>query len=409
MMMSRLKGATPKSPPKQEARRGIAGPTTRGDMRHNPPSILRAVGGGQRVLELDALRGLACLVILVYHLMPHRVPGGWAGVDLFFILSGFLITSIILKSFHERRFLAHFYMRRGLRIWPVYYLTVLLLAAATPILPRPYDLGGLPYLLTYTQNVPFYWSKTAPQFASYLMHTWSLAIEEQFYLIWPPLICIVGRRGVVPLSLALAFASVWARAHGFHWWLLLARGDGLAMGSLLAVLLSPGGGEIRQTTLLRWAFGTGSVAAMVYLIPFAACGGMSTLEMPMWPASTVLVVNLFGFGVVGLVVCLQGHPALRPLRSRWLVKAGQLSYGLYMYHYVILLFSDDLAQRFGLGGRPFWRQALTSVAIFALATLSWRYVERPFLRLKDRFSYGPSANPHGQSPHVVGASQSNVS
>ncbi|HKI18261.1 MAG TPA: acyltransferase, partial [Isosphaeraceae bacterium] len=127
-------------------------------MRYDPAPIPGAVGEGQRVRELDALRGLACLLILVYHLMPHRVPGGWAGVDLFFILSGFLITSIILKSFHERHFLAHFYVRRGLRIWPVYYLTVLLLAAATPILPRPYDLGGLPYLLTYTQNVPLYWS-----------------------------------------------------------------------------------------------------------------------------------------------------------------------------------------------------------------------------------------------------------
>jgi peptidoglycan/LPS O-acetylase OafA/YrhL len=290
----------------------------------------------------------------------------------------------------------------------VYYLTVLLLVAAAPILPRPYNLGGIPYLLTYTQNVPLYWSSTAPHFAAYLMHTWSLAIEEQFYLIWPPLICIVGRRGVIPLSLALAFASVWARGHGFHWWLLLARGDGLAMGSLLAVILSGRGGEIRRPMMLRWAFGTGSVAAIMYLIAFSARGGLSPLHMPMWPATTVLVVNLFGFGVVGLVVCLQGHPALRPLRGRWLVKVGQLSYGLYMYHYVVLLFSDDLAQRFGLGGRPFWRQALTAVAIFALAAVSWRYVERPFLRLKDRFSYGPSHHTRGQSPHFVGASELNI-
>jgi len=401
MMISRLKGAKATAPPKQEARGGILGPSTRGGIRYDPAPISGTVGEGQRVLELDALRGLACLVILVYHLMPQRVPGGWAGVDLFFVLSGFLITSIILKSFHERHFLAQFYMRRGLRIWPVYYLTVLLLAAAAPILPRPYNFGGLPYLLTYTQNVPLYWSSTAPHFTSYLMHTWSLAIEEQFYLIWPPLICIVGRRGVIPLSLALAFASVWARAHGFHWWLLLARGDGLAMGSSLAVLLSTRGGEIRRPTMLRWAFGTGSVAAMGYLIALSARGGMSTLEMPMWPASTVLVVNLFGFGVVGLVVCLQGHPALRPLRGRWLAKAGQLSYGLYMYHYVILLLSDDLAQRFGLGGRPFWRLALTAVAIFALAALSWRYVERPFLMLKDRFGYGSSSHPRRESPHFV--------
>lgn len=408
MMMSRLNGVKAKRPAQSEALRAALGPTSGGDIRNDPVPCSGAFGAGGRVLELDSLRGLACLAILVYHLMPHRFPGGWAGVDLFFILSGFLITSIILKSFHERRFLAHFYMRRGLRIWPVYYLTVLLLVAAAPILPRPSNLGGVPYLLTYTQNVPLYWSSTAPHFASYLMHTWSLAIEEQFYLIWPALICIVGRRGVIPLSLALAFASVWARGHGFHWWLLLARGDGLAMGSMLAVMLSSRGGEIWRPMMMRWAFGTASVAAIMYLIAFSASGGMSPLDMPMWPASTVLVVNLFGFGVVGLVVCLQGHPALRPLRGRWLVKVGQLSYGLYMYHYVVLLFSDDLAQRFGLGGRPFWRLALTAVAIFALAGVSWRYVERPFLRLKERFSYGPSHQSRGQSPHFVGASEINA-
>jgi peptidoglycan/LPS O-acetylase OafA/YrhL len=149
------------------------------------------------------------------------------------------------------------------------------------------------------------------------------------------------------------------------------------------------------------------VAATVYLNALSAGGGISGLDMPMWPASTVLVVNLFGFGLVGLLVCLQGHPALRPLRRRWLVKTGQLSYGMYMYHYVILLLSDDLAQRFGLGGRPFWRQALTVFAIYALAALSWRYIERPCLRLKSRFSYGPSAHAHGESPHFVGASESN--
>ncbi len=195
-------------------------------MRYDAAPISGLYGKGQRILELDALRGLACLAIFIHHLAPHRFPWGWAAVDLFFVLSGFLITSIILNSFHERRFLGHFYMRRGLRIWPIYFLTVLLLAAATPILPRPYDSYGLPYLLTYTQNVPLYWSYKAPQFTSYLMHTWSLAIEEQFYLIWPLLVCLVGRRGVVPLSLALLFASVWARAHGFHWWLLLRAATG---------------------------------------------------------------------------------------------------------------------------------------------------------------------------------------
>jgi peptidoglycan/LPS O-acetylase OafA/YrhL len=325
MMMSRLKGVNAKEPRDLNVRADILGRLTTGAIRNDPVPVSRAVPEGQRVLELDALRGLACLSILVYHFMPHQVPGGWAGVDLFFVLSGFLITSIILKSLHERRFLVHFYARRGLRIWPVYYLTVLVLVAAAPILPRQYDFGGVPNLLTYTQNVPLYWSSTAPHFTSYLMHTWSLAIEEQFYLIWPPLICIVGRRGVIPLSLVLACTSVCARVHGFHWWLLLARGDGLAMGSVLAVLLSTRRADIRRPATFAWAFGTASLVAMVYLIAFPERGAMSRFDMPMWPASTVLVVNLFGFGVVGLLVCLQGHPALRPLRGRWLVTAGKQS------------------------------------------------------------------------------------
>ena len=82
---------------------------------------------------------------------------GWAAVDFFFVLSGYLITSIILTFSREKHFLFHFYMRRGLRIWPVYFLTVLMTAAAVPFLPRPYEPAGLLYLLTYTQNLPLYW------------------------------------------------------------------------------------------------------------------------------------------------------------------------------------------------------------------------------------------------------------
>lgn len=211
--------------------------------------------GERRIPELDGLRGLACLVILLYHVKPHALPGGWAAADLFFVLSGFLITSIILKHSAERRFLAHFYLRRGLRIWPVYYLTVLLLAAVAPILPRPCDFAGLPYLLTYTQNVPNYWSGKAPEFTPYLAHTWSLAIEEQFYLIWPLLVCWVGRRGVVPLALALVAVSVGARAMGLHWWLLLSRGDGLALGACWPFCFRTGRSQADE----RWV-GNGSSA-----------------------------------------------------------------------------------------------------------------------------------------------------
>ena len=178
-------------------------------------AAVEASQADERIVELDGLRGLACLLVLVYHIMPHRIPLGWAAVDLFFVLSGYLITSIVLRFSQEDHFLFHFYMRRGLRIWPVYFLTVLMVAVAVPFLPRPYVLASLRYVMTYSQNLPLYWSGNAPIFSSYLEHVWSLAIEEQFYTLWPLLLVLVGRRGVIPLSVALLSTSILARMCGF--------------------------------------------------------------------------------------------------------------------------------------------------------------------------------------------------
>jgi peptidoglycan/LPS O-acetylase OafA/YrhL len=358
---------------------------------------------GERIVELDGLRGLACLLVLVYHIMPHRIPLGWAAVDLFFVLSGYLITSIILKFSQEDHFLFHFYMRRGLRIWPAYFLTVLMVAAAVPFLPRPYVSAGLPYVMTYSHNLPLYWSGNAPVFSSYLEHVWSLALEEQFYTLWPLLLVLVGRRWVIPLSAALLLTSVLARICGFSWLLLLARGDGLVLGAILAAI--PAIGEVRKRTTKGWQiiFGACGAVAVVYLAALAATGGILPLVTPRWPALTVLAVNLLGFGIVGLVLCRQGSPGLWPLRRPRLVRIGKLSYGLYMFHYVILCLSDDAAQGFGLGGRPFWREALTVIVIFGLAAISWRYFERPILALKDRFPYRPSGQNELKGPHDASA------
>jgi peptidoglycan/LPS O-acetylase OafA/YrhL len=351
-----------------------------------------------RVLELDALRGLACLAILFHHFKPHLLPFGWAAVDLFFVLSGYLITAIILKNGRQKHFLYHFYMRRGLRIWPIYYLTVLTIAAVSPWLPRAYDYAGLPYILTYTQEVGLHWSQAAPAFSEYLMHTWSLAVEEQFYLIWPVLVCLVGRRGVVPLALALAAAAVCARSSGMYWRVLLTRSDGLALGALLAALFT-GPKAIREHSALPKVFAGFGLASLAYLAVLIGSGAMAKPEAPPWPGLSMLVVNTLCAAVVGLVIYFQGRPALGVLRRPRLVKIGQLSYGLYIYHYVFMLLSDDLAGALGLGGRPFWREALTLAVIFVVASLSWRYVEMPLLRLKDRFEYRPTPRAETSRPH----------
>src|SRR5438045_1329189 len=126
----------------------------------------------QRVKELDAIRGLAALVIVFYHLF--WIPIGLLGtaVDLFFVLSGYLITSILLGHPPSREFLFAFYARRGLRIWPIYYFSLLILVMINPWVSEPGSLDGLPYSLTFTQFVPYYWSDAAPAFIPAFRHTW---------------------------------------------------------------------------------------------------------------------------------------------------------------------------------------------------------------------------------------------
>jgi peptidoglycan/LPS O-acetylase OafA/YrhL len=351
----------------------------------------------RRVPELDGVRALAALAIVGYHAFPTWFPFGWAAVDLFFVLSGYLITSIILEHGHTRGFLRRFYVRRGLRIWPIYYLSLLGLVVASPILPRPIEWGGLPYYLSYTQFVPFYWSATAPEFSWYFKHTWTLAIEEQFYLIWPALVLLAGRRRLVPMALGLLAASVTARACGVHWWTLVGRGDGFAMGGLLAAIASD---RERFAPLLgRYRpaiFGAGGVALAFLAFVGTRTGGLPDHGPPLWPAATVLALNVLFFGVVALVVGHAGCHGLRRLRRRWLVYVGTISYGLYLYHMIIIRLKMDLTAG-RVSGRNFWVESLTLIASFAAAALSWRYVERPILALKDRFDYAPGA-PRAAAP-----------
>lgn len=375
---------------------GRAGRPVRHDHAPSRPSWETA----GRVLEIDSLRGLACITIVIYHAMPHKVPGGWASIDLAFVVSGFLLTSMLLADRRGGGSAGSFYLRRGLRVWPVYFLTVLLVAAAAPILRRPCDLAGLPYFLTYTQNAPHYWSGVVSNDFPYLAHTWALAVEEQFFLVWVPLVFWLGRRGVVPLSLAIVAASVWARTQGYHWWLLLARGDGLALGGLLAALLHHDRDTIaRRPGRLRPALAVVTLGALCYLVALTAGGGMSTLGMPRWPAATLLAINLLGFGVVGLVVLHAGHPALGVLRDRRLGRVGQVGYELYVYHFIVIMLSDDVAQRLGLRGRPVWRDALTAIVLVALVTLSRRCIQDHIRTLRDRLAPRPKPH-HGPEGHA---------
>ena len=368
----------------------------------------------RRVPELDGIRAIAAVVVVGLHAgnvseamrFPLLMMWGAMAVDLFFVLSGYLITTILLGEGGSRGFLINFYARRSLRTWPIYYLCLLAIGVAGILIPTLYSIDGLPYYLTYTQHIPHYWGGETPPFCLAFAHAWSLAVEEQFYLIWPALVLLVGRRRLVPMALAFVALAFVARA----WWrldsqLLLTRCDGLALGGLLAALLAKrvdGEGFPRR---LPTAFGALIAASLAYLVPITliyrdilpnpwhltpgTSGPMFSLNL--------LAFNLLFVGLVGSIVCSSGHPALGFLRGRTLGYLGRISYGLYLYHGLVFglthrLVGDDVPASFlGLG----------TVATFGLAALSWAFIEKPVLGLKGRFAYRSARlNEHG-SPEFL--------
>jgi peptidoglycan/LPS O-acetylase OafA/YrhL len=345
----------------------------------------------RRMTELDSIRGLAALGVMIYHLDPPAFLFKGVRVDLFLILSGYLVTTIILSKGNAGNFHLVFQMRRALRIWPLYYMILAVLVLVNSYLIRSTAIDALPNYLTFTQNIQRYWTDSVPQFKWYYTHTWSLALEQQFYLIWPLAIGLLGRKRLVPLSLSLLAISVAARAYGYHWWLLIARSDGFALGSILGILFAdPERVETSQRLYRRGLTLSlaGSLAFLVATLPYSLQFDFET-AMSLWPSLTILGFNLVYFSLIGLVLTQSGHPSLRILRNRRLCDLGTVSYGLYLYHPLVFLSVSRLGQYLELG-EAWWIELVKLVASIIAASLSWRYIERPILVLKNHFRYGPA-------------------
>lgn len=365
----------------------------------------------KRIAELDAIRGIAALAIMVNHLpFSNRLTHlGAYGVDLFFVLSGYLITTIILKNSGSPGFMTSFYARRSLRIWPIYYLALVVVMAINPLLHPPFSLRAWPYYATYTQGIQEYWFGQVPAFSPLLDHTWTLALEEQYYLIWPALVVLLGRRSVAPLAIVLTLVAITARSFGFSNRILLGRCDGFALGGLLAVVLL--NGEAARARPKGYLLGFGLIALVA--LGYPAWGGpMTRLARLVWPSLDAVAVagslrlsavTTVFFSVVGVILLLAGRPMLVGLRDRRLVFLGQISYGIYLYHYPVYYLIDTMTGH----GTAWWAVALKIVTSVAVASLSWRWIESPILGLKSRFSYRrDQGGPNGVTKSVTGPSSS---
>jgi peptidoglycan/LPS O-acetylase OafA/YrhL len=336
--------------------------------------------------ELQGLRGLAVLGVVIYHCHPRLVGTwihyaslwGWAGVNLFFVLSGFLITSILLEARSKPYYFRNFYARRALRIWPVYVLVLLICYANAPWFIGPSVFNAVkaaPWLayLLFVQNL--FHLAIPPAIGQ----TWSLAIEEQYYFLWAPLVRFLRRPWMltIVLGVALVFSPLMRRAH-FAWITpthTLIHLDGIALGSLLALCLY-------TLRFSRRAWLMTGLTGLVLGIATAAtiAGGTAFLD-------SGLAVGFGGAALAAIASTGARNPLNAALSRGPLAFYGRISYGLYMIHIMVFIYFgwfDRKMDAYGTAGN-LAIVAFRLVASTALATVLWYGFESRILKFKRFF------------------------
>jgi peptidoglycan/LPS O-acetylase OafA/YrhL len=332
---------------------------------------------------------------------------GWVGVDLFFVLSGFLITRILLSERDRPRYFQNFYARRMLRIWPLYYLTVMFAFVGVPLLPAAVHFDPGPhrwiYYATFTQNL-FVTDQLGPW---PIAMTWSLAIEEQFYIVWPLVVYFMRpaamKAGLAALLVLVPAWRLWSLSHAdtplMVYISTLSRSDALAAGALTALIhtTTDTDNASRGRTLLFASGAALLIAAALIMGPLrgdevvVAEQGVSVGTA----ACIVAVYSLLALGFsAGLLFSIRAPAsrAARWLRNPILGSLGKVSYGLYLIHVAVfhleLAFLRPLwARHLGLRGLLLTCAGITGqlVLVLLLAVLSWKYFEQPILKLRHRF------------------------
>ncbi|WP_197063503.1 acyltransferase family protein [Novosphingobium malaysiense] len=336
--------------------------------------------------DIDGLRAIAVLSVLLFHLDHAILPGGFAGVDVFFVISGYLITTIISREIAEGGFtILGFYERRLRRIYPALLAVLLAVSIVGMAIFTPDDLRDLGAAIVasiaFSSNLLF-WHQTdyfaTPAEMKPLLHTWSLAVEEQFYIGFPPLLLLLNKWArdhvkqavLVVLGISFACSCLWAFIDpSGNYYLPHTRAWELMIGSVLALDIVP---RIRDGMTAQIVAAAGILALMV---PFFLLD--ENAAFPAWNAIATTV------GTAAIIHAGRNRRTLvgRVLSVRPMVGIGLISYSLYLVHWPIISFTQYMLLR-----EPTLAE---KVAIFAasiaLGWASWRFVERPF-RSRRRFS-----------------------
>lgn len=361
--------------------------------------------------SLDGLRGIAFLLVFIHHYgltsrssqplilrLEWLASGGWAGVDLFFVLSGFLITGILLDTRGDKSYFRNFYARRMLRIFPLFFGVLLFLLLITPALHLHWRLGHIAYFF-YVGNIAGHVdpSLNLVRPAVNLTHTWSLAVEEQFYMLWPLVILLVPDRrrllkvccGLIGFGLVLRLTLLLAvpgRSMEWSYGELPTHADGLLCGAILAVLVRSAGLQ-ELVDRSRWMVVI-AVAGLAGLIAANGVLNYHTVSM------TVFVYPLLAVLFSGILLRTLHPGTIFYSIGNWrtLRFYGKYSYGMYIYHQIL---SPYTGRYLGIIQRLLHSVVLGRLAYVGLilagttivSVLSYELYESKFLKLKNRFPY----------------------
>jgi peptidoglycan/LPS O-acetylase OafA/YrhL len=343
---------------------------------------------------LDGIRGVAILVVMAFNARLSFVQGGYLGVDIFFVLSGFLITSLLIQEHHRtsKINLKNFYYRRALRLLPALFALMLFILVYAAILqPKEKVIITCKHIL-YTLFYVANWAQTGYKSTGIgvLSHAWSLSVEEQFYILWPLFLIVLlrsglKRKGIIALLLFFISVSIawgaWLWYEGTHYLRIYlgsdTRAHELLIGCLTALLIH--WGTIGQTKGTRNAFrllSVISIAAIFYAIlnvpvssGFLYNGGFALIAV----GTAAIIINILLFPS-GLWRVFEFPP---------LVWIGKVSYGLYLWHFPVFEAAKQMLQ-----GRlnSFIYEVLQFGTVFVVAATSYYVLEKPFLKLKQHFS-----------------------
>jgi peptidoglycan/LPS O-acetylase OafA/YrhL len=360
------------------------------DLRMHPDTLLQAklIAGTppvKRSRQLDAVRGLAVLAVLMHNTFtsPPRVlqpvvNNGWMGVDLFFVLSGFLITGILLDTKGSQSYFRDFYARRCLRIWPLYYSALFFMFVLVPLIhrsaiPSVFGARSSPWW-AYPLFIQNFLVPVPTQATGLLGVTWSLAVEEQFYVVWPLVVrfctatqlravalCVVGISPTLRFFLSLHHVNIYSNT--------FCRLDGLMAGALLALAVRSTGFVPSRFVSRAWV--TFGVSAALALILESMHQRWIVFSFVAFAAASFVYIAMFS----------RQRQLQAIMTNRLLAYTGIISYGIYLLEKI----PPDVATAAHMDNHPWLVFPITVGATYAIASLSWIVLEKPFLRLKRFF------------------------